>query len=216
MLDNSLESLRALYYDINSIQKQFYDDLELMGVTHRINYSKIEVRQILNSKNHYSQIFLEYLQTYISELNKLSLITIPVLEEKYNHLNLRTRVKNHRSISDKLQQYNSKGDVPGAYVIQKCLNDLFGFRIIIDNPVFNKPEFITILDECKSKKIVFREYLREDGNYRGHHSYFKNKSNLFLPWELQIWYTQDVESNYSSHFEHKQKYLVKERGVTHV
>ncbi|PQG18480.1 hypothetical protein [Enterococcus faecalis] len=164
----------------------------------------------------HSEIFLEYLQTYISELNKLNLITIPSLEEKYNHLNLRTRVKNHNSISDKLQQYNSKGEVPGAYVIQKCLNDLFGFRIIIDTLVFDKSEFTTILNECKSKKIVFREYLRVDGNYRGHHSYFKNKSNLFLPWELQIWYTQDVEGNYASHSEHKQKYLNKERGVTHV
>ncbi|MFG5432971.1 hypothetical protein ACFJXP_07310 [Enterococcus faecalis] len=215
-MDNSLESLRTLYYDISSIQKQFYNDLEVMGITHRINYSKVEVRQILNSKNHYSEIFIEYLQKYLSELNQLNLMTIPLLEEKYGQLNLRTRVKNHRSISDKLQQYNSKGDVPGAYVIQKCLNDLFGFRVIIDTPVFDKPEFITFLDECKSKKIIFREYLREDGNYRGHHSYFKNKSNLFLPWELQIWYTKDVKGNYSSHSEHKQKYLNKERGATHV
>ncbi|HEN3178698.1 TPA: GTP pyrophosphokinase, partial [Streptococcus agalactiae] len=36
-------------------------------------------------------------------------------------------------------------------------------------------------------------------NYTGIHVYFKNKSNHYYPWELQIWDEKDVDQNIESH-----------------
>lgn len=215
-LANNIELLNELYHDINELQKQFYSHLDDINLVHRLNFSKIEVRDVLNASNNEGKYFFEYIQIYLKELNQFSLLQIPYIEDKYTEIELRTRVKNHSSISSKLQQYNANGDYPGAYVLQKCLNDLFGFRVILDEKIIENPEFSSLLDELKNKKIIFRDYHRYDGDYKGHHSYFKNKSNLFLPWELQIWYNEDAKGNYASHFYHKQKYLNKERGVVNV
>ncbi|HEN4525682.1 TPA: GTP pyrophosphokinase, partial [Streptococcus agalactiae] len=42
-------------------------------------------------------------------------------------------------------------------------------------------------------------YLRDKDNYTGIHVYFKNKSNHYYPWELQIWDEKDVDQNIESH-----------------
>lgn len=215
-LVNNIELLDELHRDINRLQSQFYSHLEDINLVHRLNFSKVEVRNILSPSSPESKYFFEYIQVYLKELNQFSLFQIPDIEDKYTEISLRSRVKNHNSISNKLQQYNVKGDPQGSYALQKCLNDLFGFRVILDERVSDKPEFKRLTDDLKTKGIIFRNYLRTDGDYRGYHSYFKNKSNLFLPWELQIWYNKDVNGNYESHFEHKQKYLNKERGVVNV
>ncbi|MDZ7857451.1 hypothetical protein [Sphaerotilus sp.] len=36
-------------------------------------------------------------------------------------------------------------------------------------------------------------------NSGGLHVYFKNKSNFYFPWELQIWDIQDIASNIQNH-----------------
>ncbi|GAB2577697.1 hypothetical protein GCM10026986_02590 [Nitrincola alkalisediminis] len=51
-------------------------------------------------------------------------------------------------------------------------------------------------------------YLRDrEGGYRGLHVYFKNKSNFYFPWELQIWDEADVGSNIVNHEKFKRGFI---------
>lgn len=206
-----LDQIEQLIRDISSLQKKFYSILDNNEIKPSINYSKVEVRHIMDDKIDVSKRFFSYLPKYLEQLNLFTLESIAILEEKYHFVRLRSRVKSNGSISQKLTQYLNKDD-SGKFPIQKCLNDLCGFRISIDLQIFETEEFLSLMDKLKKEGIIFRHYYRQDGSYKAYHLYLKNKSNLFLPWELQIWYNEDEESNYSSHAEHKQGYINRERG----
>lgn len=206
-----LDQIEKLIHDINSLQKDFYNILDNNEIKPSINYARMEVRHIMDDKTDVSKRFFSYLPKYLEQLNLFSLQSLAILEEKYDFVRLRSRVKSNGSISQKLTQYLNK-DKGGKFPIQKCLNDLCGFRICIEFQIFETTEFLSLMEKLKKENIIFRHYYRQDGSYKAYHLYFKNKSNLFLPWELQIWYNGDEESNYSSHAEHKQGYIKRERG----
>ena len=50
-------------------------------------------------------------------------------------------------------------------------------------------------------------YLRDKDGYVGIHIYFKNKSNFYYPWELQLWDKKDVDSNIASHIKYKRGFV---------
>ncbi|MGU5731114.1 hypothetical protein ACV1DR_19710 [Aeromonas jandaei] len=49
--------------------------------------------------------------------------------------------------------------------------------------------------------------MRDKAGYRGLHVYFKNKSNYFFPWELQIWDAADIQSNIDNHEKFKRLFM---------
>lgn len=89
----------------------------------------------------------------------------------------------------------------GKVPLNKCLNDLLGFRILV---IDLESVYATLKHDDRVTSIT-KMYLRTDGGYSGIHLYFKNGNNKFFPWELQIWDIEQSSSNEISHREHKQK-----------
>lgn len=63
------------------------------------------------------------------------------------------------------------------------------------------------LDGWKEKFGLKNWYLRDQDGYVGIHIYFKNASNFYYPWELQIWDEKDAESNIKSHQDFKRSFV---------
>ena len=95
-----------------------------------------------------------------------------------------------------------KNIIFGKEPINKCYNDLFGIRIILDKKI----EFDEIKEyvENNYKNIKVIHSLR--GDYKATHLYFK-EDNFSFQWELQIWNKEDEECNINSHKNYKQDYI---------
>lgn len=131
------------------------------------------------------------LTVYISEINNFSF-----------KFHVRSRIKQAESISEKLLYYSTKEGNNGEYPINKCLNDILGFRIIVSN----LPEINSLLQsDTAIQNTVFKIIQRKIGDYEATHLYFKNKKNSYFPWELQIWDVSHSSLNVESHEQHKQK-----------
>lgn len=115
---------------------------------------------------------------------------------------VRIRIKQAESISEKLLYYSTKEGSNGEYPINKCLNDILGFRIIVSN----LSEIDSLLQsDTVIQNTVFKIIQRKIGDYEATHLYFKNKKNSYFPWELQIWDVSHSSLNVESHEQHKQK-----------
>jgi hypothetical protein len=112
------------------------------------------------------------------------------------------RVKTRESIDDKMARFAARDD---QYPVNNWLNDIFGARIIL-----NAADIATVmglLDDWQDELSLKNWYLRQKDGYRGLHVYFKNKSNFFYPWELQIWDAQDLQSNIQNHEKFKRNFI---------
>ena len=110
------------------------------------------------------------------------------------------RIKTRNSIEYKLENY-TKNHENGKIPLNKCLNDLFGIRIITE---FNA-------NYKEIKEFIKRQYPKlkvidsSKGQYKAIHIYFK-EDNYQFQWELQIWKKEDEEKNIKSHEIYKQDY----------
>ena len=118
------------------------------------------------------------------------------------------RVKTHNSIEYKIQSYKTSQHEFGQVPINKCMNDLFGVRIILDFPV-TLPEIQQFIDTQYAGK--YRCIDSSKGEYKAVHLYFR-EDNWTFPWELQIWRKDDVETNFASHKKYKQEYTTWEKA----
>lgn len=68
---------------------------------------------------------------------------------------------------------------------------------------------MTTFTELTSRILTFLKnwYLRDQDGYIGIHIYFKNASNFYYPWELQIWDEKDAENNIKSHQDFKRSFV---------
>ena len=120
-----------------------------------------------------------------------------------------SRVKTLNSIQYKIQNYylnHENGEIP----LKKCLNDIFGIRIILDEKVdyFNIRNII---------KLEFPELKCINSNkmsYYAVHIYFGNDNNKNFQWELQIWDKEHEKKNLESHTKYKQDYTKWEQENT--
>lgn len=114
---------------------------------------------------------------------------------------INTRVKTTNSIFQKIQNYQ-KGDLKGKVAINKCLNDLFGIRVIFSN----NPNIEKLIEHTKktfpSLKCIDAS---KSVGYTAAHIYFSN-NNYEFPWELQIWRAADETNNIELHKIYKQDY----------
>lgn len=113
---------------------------------------------------------------------------------------INTRVKTRNSIEYKIENYISSHE-NGKIPINKCLNDLYGIRIILSEEVSYKSIRKYIEDKYSDLKCIDSS----KGDYRAIHIYFRY-DNYSFPWELQIWRIQDKENNLISHKQYKQEY----------
>lgn len=120
----------------------------------------------------------------------------------YNNFNIRYRTKLKDTIIMKLLHYAYKEKNTHGLYVSKCLNDIFGVRIVLDGVTSNYDKINVLLENLREQKIISRYYYRSDKGYKAFHCYFQ-MNNKVLPWELQIWDTQDRESNIISHKQHE-------------
>ena len=92
------------------------------------------------------------------------------------------RVKTSESILDKIERFTKRAE---GYPVNSVLNDIFGARVILPTSVIT--EVMNRLDDWKEEYGLKNWYLKDTEDYTGIHVYFKNRSNFYYPWELQIW-----------------------------
>lgn len=123
--------------------------------------------------------------------------------EDFKNCKINTRVKTQNSIEFKTKNY-SENHENGKVPINKCFNDLFGIRIILEQNLKHKDIQSFIKEKHKDLKCI--DSSKKEGNYKATHVYFST-NNYTFPWELQIWNKADEENNLKSHEKYKQDYV---------
>lgn len=211
-----IEIIDSIYYIYEKLLIESHDYKELS----KINLNKIRVDDVF--KNYIiDKEFNMYIQFYINSFNKFSIYEELQMEDIFNKLEkiyfikqARYRTKAIESINEKLNIYTSKKE-NGKIKIKKCLNDLFGMRIVIINYNEIRNKFIDCLNvhindsnSFKSKvKFTVKGYDKVNAPYIADHIYYSSKlyNNIF-PMELQIWDSINMEFNKKSHEEYKRGY----------
>lgn len=150
-----------------------------------------ENEEILNAVFNYRE--------FINENNIQLLMDFKQFNTENAKVNIRTKAKN--SIEYKIKNYienHENGKVP----VNKCLNDLFGIRIICTERI--EKEQISKLTKLKFKNLKCIDSSKQD--YKATHIYFK-QDNFNFQWELQVWNREDEINNINSHEKYKQDYI---------
>ena len=162
-----------------------------------INYRKRMVCDIEKDSNIWENIVKYRSFLSIHQLDIVSEIT--KMQDEKNIIN--ARIKQLNSIQYKYHKYLT-GNLNGKSAINKCFNDLFGMRIIIDE-VFDYDE---IKCEVCRKYPDLKIINADKDSYYATHIYFQ-ENNYVFPWELQIWEKCKEDGNLKSHNAYKQDYV---------
>ena len=185
---DSIKKVEQIISEINRIHKQFSDDYFETGKIEKINLSrtisKVPVEHIYKYRLTLHECINDYLMT-------------AEIEMKYFY-----RVKTRESIDDKIIRFTNRED---QYPVNNWLNDIFGARIVLSNS--DIAQLMDLLDDWQENFGLKNWYLRNKEGYKGLHIYFKNKSNFYFPWELQIWDEDDVENNIRNHEMFKRNFM---------
>jgi len=187
-MSNIIESVKEIVSEINRIHGEYSKDYFETGKVEKINLSrtisKVPVKHIYN----YRLNLHESINDYLIKSN---------ISIRYFY-----RVKTRESIDSKIERYASQ---PDQYPVNNWMNDIFGARIILTQEEIEN--VIEHLDSWQNEFGLKNWYLRDKDGYKGLHIYFKNQSNFFFPWELQIWDVNDVDSNIENHERHKRGFV---------
>ncbi|MEA3316260.1 MAG: GTP pyrophosphokinase [Campylobacterota bacterium] len=183
-----MQKIKQLISEINRLHKSFSDDYFEVGKIEKINLSKT-VRHIpIEHIYKYRLVLHESINDYLMEAD---------IEIKYFY-----RVKTRESIDDKIERFSTRED---QYPVNNWLNDIFGARIVLNSKQIES--IMDILDDWQDELNLKNWYLREKEGYRGLHIYFKNRSNFYFPWELQIWDKNDMKNNIKNHEKFKRNFI---------
>lgn len=185
---------------INFIQKEyieFNEKWQKSNYYYKFNLKNNLVCDLLNNEMMLETIF-NY-REFINENNIPLLMDFKQFNSEISKVNIRTKTKN--SIEFKIKNYNDNHE-NGKIPIEKCLNDLFGIRIICSQKL-NYDEIVNFIKE-KHKKLKCIDSSKKD--YKATHIYFK-QDNFNFQWELQIWNKEDEINNINSHEKYKQDYV---------
>lgn len=189
VLDQLIDRLLSFYDMLN-------EDWTGLEFFNSINLKKKCVADIQNEESIWSSILQYRKFMTVHQLDVLQ--EVGKLQSEDNHISV--RIKQLNSIEYKIFRYNT-GGLKGKIPINKCLNDLFGIRIIIDG----------FFDYCDLEEHIETRYpgmklidASKDG-YIASHLYIMQTNQLF-PWELQTWKKEDERNNLASHKLYKQAY----------
>lgn len=164
------------------------------------------VCDIYNNFTGIKKTFKKYMDSFLNGLNCLDSNIMDNIYDIYGlKLNIRGRTKDYMSIIYKLNRIIKHNG--GKYPIQKCLNDLLGYRIIDENYSNNIYSIIQYLEWAKNNNYRIRHIKRDKDGYKGYHIYFLGPNNYSFPIELQIWDSKDEQNNLKSHKIYKQDYI---------
>lgn len=184
-----LEKVERLILGINKVHLDYSRDYFETGKVEKINlkhtFSKVPTKAILDYRLNLHESINDYLA-------KANLQDIP-----YYY-----RVKTSESILSKIERFEKRAN---GYPVNSILNDIFGARIILESHDVEK--VLEHLDDWKEKFGLKNWYIADKDDYTGIHVYFKNNSNFYYPWELQIWDFKDVDNNIASHRQYKRGFV---------
>lgn len=203
---------------INDLHKSVSNDW-LNSQQKKFNLKRNQIRHVCSEKTNIDQSFLDYMNLYCNELMMVQFSQ--VLIDLSNEYNITTRIKHPDSRISKMLHYRFYKLEQGMVNLNKCLNDLFGLRIIVNDFEHNDQNVAYLNNLLDNSDIKVHNSCKNE--YKATHLYFNNGNNQFFPWELQIWNSADYEINMKSHAEHKQgytkwpnKYLTKKGEEAHV
>ncbi|HDV7190787.1 TPA: GTP pyrophosphokinase, partial [Mannheimia haemolytica] len=181
--------IEKLIDEINKLHLAFSKDYFETGKIEKVNlkhtFAKVPTPHILAYRLNLHESINDYL--YRADLEGISYFY---------------RVKTSESILDKIERFKQRSE---GYPVNSILNDIFGARIIVSSEVIQ--QVMESLDYWQEKYGLKNWYLRDKDEYVGIHIYFKNSSNFYYPWELQIWDKKDAEKNIQSHIKYKRNFV---------
>lgn len=184
-----IEKVERLIREINKMHASYSKDYFDTGKVAKVNLSRtisnVPTEHILNYRLNLHESINDYLMQADLE------------DVKYFY-----RVKTSESILDKIRRYMDNTD---QYPVNNWLNDIFGCRMILDKKEIEAIE--NLLDDWQEKYGLKNWYHRSQDGYEGVHVYFKNRSNFYFPWELQLWDKDHVQSNIEAHKKHKRNFV---------
>ena len=185
---DKMEQIKQLVSEINRLHLDFSNDYFETKKIEKINLSKTVAHVPAPHVYKYRLNFHESVNDYLMTAN---------IDIKYFY-----RVKTRESIDDKMARFAARED---QYPVNNWLNDIFGVRIILSADEINL--VMDLLDDWQEELGLKNWYLREKEDCRDLHVYFKNKSNFYFPWELQIWDAKDLQSNIKNHEKFKRNFV---------
>lgn len=184
-----IEKVERLISEINRIHLEYSKDYFDTGKVEKVNlkhtFNKVPVQPILSYRLNLHESINDYLM-------KANVKDIPYVY----------RVKTSESILDKIERFKEREE---GYPVNSILNDIFGARVILTSEQIS--QVMQELDNWQEKYGLKNWYIRDKDDYLGIHIYFKNKSNFYYPWELQIWDEKDVDRNIASHIKYKRNFV---------
>lgn len=188
-MESNLQKTERLIAEINRIHAQYSADYFETGKVQKINLSH-------TLRNVPTEHILSY------RLNLHEAINDYLAFAGTRGIDFFYRVKTAESIHDKISRYLARDN---QYPVNNILNDIFGARLIW--PSETVAEILQNLDEWKVRYGLKNWYLRDVEGYIGVHIYFKNSSNFYYPWELQVWDENDVQANIENHMAYKRAFV---------
>ena len=196
-MENFIELLKCLETEHEKASLEWQNK----NTVKTINTKKILVSDVFENKSHLDPIF-----RYKMFLDKHIIDSLIALIKQFE-FRFETRVKTQNSIESKIAKYtNNKNE--GKIPLKKCLNDLLGVRIILENCI----TFKEIFNLINKKNIPVKCIDSNKDEYNATHVYFKTESNYDFQWELQIWDKTHEQANRESHRKYKQGYTKWEAG----
>ena len=189
-LEKLIKFIQTEYIEFNK-KWQNSDYYTKINLKNNLILDLTENEEILNAVFNYRE--------FINENNIKLLMDFKQFNTENAKVNIRTKAKN--SIEYKIKNYienHENGKVP----INKCLNDLFGIRIICTEKI--EKDQIAELIKFKFKNLKYIDSSKK--NYKATHIYFR-QGNFNFQWELQIWNKEDEINNINSHEKYKQDYI---------
>ena len=116
------------------------------------------------------------------------------------------RIKSQASILAKIERFMNNPQINnGRSAINKCFNDLLGFRCILPHK-YTMNELITLFYDTELwGHINIQDGGERNTGYKAVHIYFKS-DNYNYKWEFQIWDKIDAQNNFDCHKKYKQNY----------
>jgi len=182
------EDVEQLIREINSIHYQFSLDYFDTGKVDKVNLKRTIDKVPINHILDYRLKLHESINDYLMRAN-------------LDKINYYYRVKTPESVLAKIKRYSLSID---KYPVNKWMNDIFGARIIIDDTLYQQLD--DMLDIWEEDYQLKNWYKRDKDDYHAYHIYFKNDSNYFFPWELQIWSKDNLEENIINHHKYKRSF----------
>lgn len=198
-MNDTLEELKALIDYTHSLFEAVTEEWKARS-ENKINLKKRIVADIETGGDIYKSI-MDYLQ--LLDTISIDLVLSPI---PYTCGKVSARVKSKNSIEFKIMHYKSDHE-DGKVPIIKCINDLFGLRFIVDQPL-SYIEISSLLKEIA--KYRYKCINSTNNSYKATHIYFL-EDNCAFPWELQIWNKCDEKDNLTSHHKYKQAYTTWEK-----